>query len=147
MKSLLKTLILLTTLVSLPTIAQQAMEFDDYTIHYSAMNSSLVTPNIAKAYGIRRSASRALINISVLKSDGEQSTPAVKASVTATGRNLTGQTRNVDIREIDEDDGAIYYLGELSVSNMETFDFTVLVIPEGKDRPYTLKFRQQFYTE
>lgn len=30
---------------------------------------------------------------------------------------------------------------------METFDFTVLVTPEGHERPYTVQFRQQFYTE
>jgi len=143
MNKLMKTIILLAALTSLPAIAQQAKEFDDYTIHYNALSSSLITPEVAKAYGIRRSDSRALINISVLKSDGG----AARAVVTATGRNLTGQTRNVDMREINEGDGAIYFIGELSVRNMETFDFTVLVTPQGNDKPYTVKFRQQFYTE
>lgn len=147
MKRLMQTLILLAALTSLPAIAQQAMEFGDYTIHYNALNSSLITPGVAKAYGIRRSASRALINISVLKKDGMQATIAVKAAVTATGRNLTGQTRKIDMREINDGDGAIYYIGELSVRNMETFDFTVLVTPEGNVKPYTVKFRQQFFTE
>lgn len=147
MKNLMKTLILLAALTSLPAVAQQAMEFGDYTVHYNAMNSSMLTPEVAKAYAIRRSDSRALVNISVLKKTDTQMPKAVKAKVTATGRNLTGQTRTVEIREIDEGDGAIYYIGELSVRNMETFDFTVLVTPEGNDRPYTVKFRQQFYTE
>ena len=71
----------------------------------------------------------------------------MKAVVTASGRNLTGQTRKVDMREIKEGDDAIYYIGELSVRNMETFDFTVMVTPEGKSKPFTVKFRQQFYTE
>jgi len=78
-----------------------------------------------------------------LKKSGD----AARAKVTATGRNLTGQTRKVEMREINEGDGAVYYIGELSVRNMETFDFTVLVTPEGNDKPYTVKFRQQFYTE
>ena len=143
MKKLMKMLVLLAALTSLPAIAQQAMEIDDYSIHYNALSSSLLTAEVAKAYGIRRSDSRALINISVLKKDSG----ATNAQVTATGRNLTGQTRNVEMREINEGDGAIYYIGELSVRNMETFDFTVLVTPEGNDKPYTVKFRQQFYTE
>jgi hypothetical protein len=67
--------------------------------------------------------------------------------VTASGRNLTGQTRNVNMREIDDGDGAIYYIGELSVRNMETFDFTVVVLVEGQNKPFNVKFRQQFYTE
>ncbi len=147
MKMLLKILILLTVLASLPVIAQQAQEFEDYVVHYNALSASLITPEIAKAYGIRRSDSRALINISVLKNTVDQSATAVKAAVTASGRNLTGQTRNVEMREINESDGAIYYIGELSVRNMETFDFTVLVTPEGKKTPFKVKFRQQFYTE
>ena len=144
---LLKTLTLLTVMASSPSVAQQAQKFGDYVVHYNALSSSLITPEVAKAYGIRRSDSRALINISVLKPAGEQTATAVKAAVTTTGRNLTGQTRKIEMREIDDGDGAIYYIGELSVRNMETFDFTVVVIPEGQSKPLNIKFRQQFYTE
>ena len=147
MKILFKTLVLLAALTSLPAIAQQAQEFGDYIVHYNALSSSLITPEVAKAYGIRRSDSRALINISVLKNAEGKTATAVKAKVTASGRNLTGQTRNVDMREIDDGDGAIYYIGELSVRNMETFDFTVVVLVEGQNQPFNVKFRQQFYTE
>lgn len=147
MKKLLKALTLFAVLTSLPAIAQQAQEFGDYVVHYNALSSSLLTPEVAKAYGIRRSDSRALINISVLKNTGEQAATAVHAVVSTSGRNLTGQTRNVEMREIDDGDGAIYYIGELSVRNMETFDFTVVVIPEGQSKPLNVKFRQQFYTE
>ena len=134
-------------MASSPSVAQQAQKFGDYVVHYNALSSSLITPEVAKAYGIRRSDSRALINISVLKPAGEQTATAVKAAVTTTGRNLTGQTRKIEMREIDDGDGAIYYIGELSVRNMETFDFTVVVLPEDQSKPLNVKFRQQFYTE
>lgn len=147
MKKLFVALTLLAAMSSLTANAQQSKQFDDYTVHYAALNSSLISPEAAKAYGIRRSDSRALINISVLKNMENQSPAAVKATVTASGRNLTGQTRVVEMREIDENDEAIYYIGELSVRNMETFDFTVMVTPEGQSRPYKVEFRQQFYTE
>ena len=147
MNILLKSLILLSALLSLAANAQQSQDFGEYTIHYNALNSSFITPEVAKVYGIRRSDSRALINISVLKNAEDQSTNAVHARVTASGRNLTGQTRSVEMREIVEADDAIYYLGELSVRNMETFDFTVEVLAEGQNKPFKLKFRQQFYTE
>jgi len=147
MNRLLKTLIVLTALISLPAIAQQSQDFGDFTVHYNAMRSSMISPEIAKAYGIRRSDSRALINVSILKNAEDNTTNAVTAKISASGRNLTGQTRNVKMREINEGDGAIYYLGELSVRNMETFDFTVTIQPEGQDKPFNVKFRQQFYTE
>ena len=147
MKFLFRTLALVAALSSFSASAQQAQTFDDYTIHYNALNSSLISPQVANAYGIRRSDSRALINVSVLKTVKDQPPMAVKAVVTASGRNLTGQTRVVEMREINEGDDAVYYIGELSVRNMETFDFTVLVTPEGQAKPFNVKFRQQFYTE
>jgi hypothetical protein len=147
MKTLFKALALLAVMLSATATAQQAQQFEDYTIHYNALNSSLISPEVAKVYGIRRSDSRALINISVLKNAENQLPTAVKARVTASGRNLTGQTRKIEMREVNEGDDAIYYIGELTVSNMETFDFTVMVTPEGQSRPFNVKFRQQFYTE
>jgi hypothetical protein len=147
MKTLLKALALLAVMLSATATAQQAQKFENYTVHYNALNSSLISPDVAKVYGIRRSDSRALINISVLKNAENQLPMAVKAKVTASGRNLTGQTRKIEMREINEGDDAIYYIGELSVSNMETFDFTVLVTPGGQNKPFNVKFRQQFYTE
>jgi len=147
MKKLLKTLTSLTFMLSVSANAQQAQHFDDYTVHYNALNSSLISPEVATVYGIKRSDSRALINISVLKNVENQLPTAVKAAVTASGRNLTGQTRKIEMREINEADDAIYYIGELSVRNMETFDFNVMVTPVGQSKPYNVKFRQQFYTE
>jgi hypothetical protein len=147
MKILFKLLAPVAIMLSAAAIAQQAQHFEDYTIHYNALNSSLISPEVAKVYDIRRSDSRALINISVLKNAENQLPTAVKATVTASGRNLTGQTRKIEMREVNEGDDAIYYIGELTVSNMETFDFTVMVTPEGQSRPFNVKFRQQFYTE
>jgi len=147
MKKPLKLLLLLAALSALPAAAQQAQQFDDYTVHYAALNSSLIAPEVARVYGIKRSNSRALINVSVLKNTGGELPTAVKAAVTATGRNLTGQTRSIEMREIIEGGEAIYYIGEMTVRNMETFDFTLEVTPEGLSTPFEVKFRQQFYTE
>ena len=147
MKPLLSVLTLIAALSSFAANAQQAQQFEDYTIHYNALNSSLIPPEVAKANGIQRSGSRALISVSVLKNTEDQSPMAVRATLTVTGRNLTGQTREVEMREINESTEAIYYIGEMSVSNMETFDFTLMVTPEGQSKPFKVKFRQQFYTE
>lgn len=147
MQRMMKSLVILLSLFCLPAMAQQQQTFGDYEVHYNAFNSSMLTPEVAKANGIQRSDSRALINITVLKLNDDDSTTAVKSKVSASGRNLTGQTREISMREINEQDEAIYYIGELSVRNMETFDFSVLITPEGREKPFTVKFRQQFYTE
>ena len=147
MKSLLKLIALTAALSTFSASAQQAQQFEDYTVHYNALNSSLISPQVAKAYGIKRSGSRALINVTVMKNTENQPPKAVKAVVSATGRDLLGQTRSVAMREILEGGDAIYYIGEMPVRNMETFDFTLKVTPEGRSQPFEVKFRQQFYTE
>ena len=128
-------------------LAQQQQTFGEYEVHYNAFNSSMLSIKVAKAYGIQRTDSRAVINITVLKRNDEGTTDAMKAKVTVSGRNLIGQTREVDMREINENNEAIYYIGELSVRNQEMYDFTALVTPEGRNEPLTVKFRQQFYTQ
>jgi len=50
-------------------LAQQSQDFGEYVVHYNALNTNLITPQVAQAYGIRRSSSRALLNITVLKKD------------------------------------------------------------------------------
>jgi hypothetical protein len=107
----------------------------------------MISPEVAKVYGIRRSDSRALINVSVLRNTDKPLPKAVKATVTASARDLMGQVRSIEMREILEGGDAIYYIGELSVRNMETLDFTIEVTAEGQSRPFEVKFRQQFYTE
>ncbi|MEE8339529.1 MAG: DUF4426 domain-containing protein [Xanthomonadales bacterium] len=148
MKQLLSCLILLGILALADTSeAQQAQDFGDYVVHYNALNTNFIPPQVAKGYGIRRSSSRALLNITVLKKVMDNPGTPVKAIVTASGTNLTGQRREIDIREIKDTEGAIYYIGELPVHNLETYNFTVEVHPEGEANPLIVKFRQQFFTE
>ena len=139
--------ILTLLLMSSSAMAQQAQDFGEYVVHYNALNTNLITPQVAKGYGIRRSSSRALLNITILKKVMNNPGTPVHGTVTASGRNLTGQSREIEIREIADTEGAVYYIGELSVRNMETFDFTINVNPKDSDQELTVKFRQQFFTE
>jgi hypothetical protein len=148
MKKLISLTILIGTLsLTTPGEAQQAQDFGHYVVHYNAINTSMIPPQVAKGYGIQRSSSRALLNITVLKKVMDTPGTPVKASVTASGTNLTGQRREIDIREIEDTEGAIYYIGEFTVHNMETYNFTVDVRLEAEKDPLVVKFRQQFYTE
>ncbi|MCF6263104.1 MAG: DUF4426 domain-containing protein [Xanthomonadales bacterium] len=132
--------------------AQQSQDFGDYVVHYNALNTQLLPPQVAKANNILRSGSRALLNITVLKKTGENTSP-IHATVTAAATNLTGQRRQIQLREVseptrgDNDPGAVYYLGEFRINNEETFSFQVEIIPDGETKTLNLNFRQQFFTE
>jgi hypothetical protein len=127
--------------------AQQSQDFGEYVVHYNALNTNLIQPEVAKAYGIVRSSNRALLNVTVLKKVMDTPGTPVSATITASGTNLTGQRRDIELREIEEPGGAIYYVGQFPVHNMETYLFDVTVAIEGEPEPLEVRFKQQFYTE
>ena len=139
--------LLLLILLAPAAEAQQSQDFGDYVVHYNAFNADLITPEIARAYGIQRSSSRAVLNITVLKKVMDTPGTPTHASVSAEATNLTGQRREIPVREIDEAGGAIYYLGEFPVHNLETWRFEVEIRVEDEPEPFLLRFQQQFYTE
>jgi hypothetical protein len=127
--------------------AQQSQDFGDYVVHYNALNTNLIPPQVAQGYGITRSPNRALLNVTVLKKVMDTPGTPVKAAVTATGTNLTGQLREIEMREISDPQGAIYYIGEFPVHHLETYRFEVEVAVADASEPLMVVFRQQFYTE
>lgn len=131
-------------LIASAATAQQAETFGDVEVHYNALNTNLLSPEIAQVYGIQRAGSRAMLSITVL--DRESGEPR-EALVTASAINLTGQRRDIALREI-RDQGAIYHIGTFRVSNEETLNFSIEVAPEGHDgAPYSFSFRQQFFVD
>ncbi|WP_455209400.1 DUF4426 domain-containing protein [Kaarinaea lacus] len=123
-----------------------AESFGDYTIHINAFNSDTLQPNMAKAYNIIRSKNRGLLTISVVKKSISSNGMPIKAKVDAKATNLTGQMKNIQIREITDGD-AVYYISEFNVADKEILDFTINVSPSDDNGPYTVTLRQQFFTQ
>ena len=144
-------LLILTLLGSLGfsglSLAQQSQDFGGYVVHYNALNTNLIPPQVEQGYGIARSPSRALLNITVLKKVMDTPGTPVSAAVTASATNLTGQLRELEIREINDSEGAIYYVAEFPVHNLETYRFEISVAITGEKEPLMVRFTQQFYTE
>ena len=114
-----------------------------HVVHFSAQSTDQLPPEIARAYNILRSKNRAMLNVSVLR---KADNVPVEADVTVKTVNLTGQLKNVTMRQINEQD-AIYYIGETPVANRETLIFDINVRPEGEDRATDVRFKRQFYTD
>jgi len=136
----------LLTLFSLPVVAEQSVEFGDYTIHYNAFPTTILPAEVARGYGITRSKSRGLLNVTVLKKVLGTSSRPVEATLRVTAVNLTGQVREIPMRKVEEEN-AIYYLGEFVVRNEETLRFTVEVLPEHQGPGTKVEFSQQFFTD
>lgn len=131
------------SLLPLLVVAQSSTTRGPYTIHYSALPSTLISPEVARNSGLTRSASRGLLNIAVIKKD-EAREHAVTAVIEASATNAAGQRQSLRMREVREGE-AIYYLGEPRISEGERLDFEVRVTPEGAGEPVLLRFAQTFH--
>lgn len=123
--------------------ANSFADIGDHVVHFSALSTDQIPPEVARAYNIVRSKNRAMLNVSVLD---EATNESKSATVTVKTVNLTGQLKNVVMRKIQEQD-AIYYIGEIPVANRETLVFDISVTPEGATEASELRFQRQFYSD
>jgi hypothetical protein len=118
-------------------------DIGEHVVHFSAQSTDQLPPEVARAYNIVRSKNRAMLNVSVLR---EADNNPVTADITVKAVNLTGQLKNITMRQINEQD-AIYYIGEVPVANRETLVFDISVLPEGADSASDVRFKRQFFSD
>lgn len=125
---------------------ESSRDFGDYVVHFNALTTDQLTPEIAGEYDIVRSKNRALLNVSILRKNDAGGTTAVPGAVAASAVNLTGQLKDLLIREIREGE-AIYYIAETPVTNGESLIFTVDVTPQNEASRFTVRFQKQFFVD
>jgi hypothetical protein len=125
--------------------AESSQDFGDYVIHFNALATDMLTPEVAREYHITRSQNNGMVNITVLKKVLGSPGQPVHARVEVTATNLTGQTRKINMREVREGN-AIYYIGQFGVTNEETVKFDARVRPQGNPGDLKVEFSQDFYT-
>ena len=135
---LISTLLCFNAVVS----AEQFQQFNKLEVHYIAIPSTFIQPDVAKQYNIKRSSYNGLINISIL--DNTQDKKAISAQLTGTGNNLIGQTHQLQFTEIKEGE-AIYYLAEYPYTNEEIVNFEINI--KTNKASNTLKFQHKFYAD
>lgn len=123
--------------------AEQAEKFGNIEVHYNAMLSTDLLPDVAKNYKIDRSPTRGIVTVSVLKKNAMGVAQPIPAKLTAYMVNLSNQLGDISMREIKEG-SAIYYLGEFRVVPPNTLKFTITVEANG-DPMREVSFSQKFY--
>lgn len=123
--------------------AEQAEKYGNVEVHYNAMLSTELLPDVAKSYKIDRSPTRGILTVSVLKKNAVGVAQPIPAKLTAYMVNLSNQLGDISLREIKEG-SAIYYLGEFRVVPPNTLKFTVTVEANGAPTR-EVSFSQKFY--
>ena len=141
MKRLLAALCLCS--VAVVAHAEIMQRFGQFEIHYNAVTTDELLPEVARAYKIERSKTRGLLTMSVLKKNKVGVPSPVPARISVYATNLTLQLASVPMREIKEGT-AIYYLGEFRVAPPDTLKFTATVEVPGELKQ-EMTFDQKFF--
>lgn len=128
-------------LLSFQAQAEQKQVLGNWDVHYIALNSTFLTPEVAKQYGIVRSKFNGLINISVLDRKDQAAQSVI---LTGEAKNLLGVIKKLTFKEVQEGQ-AIYYLAVLPFSDREQYRITIN-INDGNEQK-ALKFQHKFYAD
>lgn len=126
--------------------AEQFIEDQHYIVHYSAFNATLLTPQVAQAYGLTRSRHRGIINIAVQRKMPDGSNKGVMAQLEGYTGQLGGSEIPLDFQVVEEGD-AIYYLAQFLVSDGNTLNFDIKVKPTPEAAPLKVRFSQIFFAD
>ena len=119
-------------------------DFDELEVHYNAIRTDQLTPEVARAYGIERSPARVLLNVAMLaKTPGGAAKP-VDGTVSASAHNLNGQLKSLAMRRVQEGT-AVYFIGEVGISGDEILVFNIDVEPVAGSGRRSVQFKREFF--
>ncbi|SRR5690606_1549467 len=125
---------------------QTFKEQGDFEVHFNAVRTDQLTPEVARAYGIQRSTNRVMLNVTILKREGANAPrKPVEGTVQVDAYNLNGQLKNLQMRRVTEGE-AIYYIGEVSIAGSEILVFDISVTPNGETTPIEVKLKREFHS-
>lgn len=147
-------LLLLISLVSLNLAAQvdqpkeiaTTQTFGDYTVHYNVFNSTDIPAKVAEVYKLVRGKNRALVNISVTKTENGVTSLGLPAQVSGVRRNLMQQRQGLKFIEVSEGE-ATYYLAPFVFNNEELLHFDIELSVDGVAKPMKLTFNRTLYSD
>ena len=122
----------------------QFIKSGDIRVYANAMVSSQLNADVARQYGITRSASRALLHVVVREgTPGKDKTLPATITAIAIRKNGERSTINMQLTKEGED---VYYLGELNISKNEAVNFEIVTQVE-KQKPMRMTFFQEFFSQ
>lgn len=113
----------------------------DYTVRGSTVRSDMLAPVTAQAHGIERSATRGVLNVTVMKKG-----KTVPATIEAEAHNLTTRPRPVPMTQTTAN-GYVSYTGVYDFVHGEVLDFRIRATPPGATQPVMLEFRDRMWAK
>ena len=125
-------------------LGAQFLKSGDTRVYANAMVSSQLNAQMARQYGITRSASRVLLHVVVREgTPGKDKT--LPATITATAIRKNGERSTINM-QLTKENGEVYYLGELNIKGNESINFEIVTQIE-KQKPMRMTFFQEFFSQ
>lgn len=122
----------------------QFQKSGDIRVYANAMVSSQLNADMARQYGITRSASRALLHV-VVRQGAPGKDKTLPAKITAVAIRKNGERSNINM-QLTKEGQDVYYLGELNIAKNEIVNFEIITQIE-KQKPLRMTFLQEFFSQ
>lgn len=121
-------------------------EFGDYTVHYTVFHSTDIPAKVAEVYKLVRGKDRALVNISLTKTENGNVSLGLPVQINGKTRNLMQQTQQLKFIEINEGE-ATYYIAPFVFNNEEVLHFDIEVRTASDSKPMKVTFNRTLYKQ
>lgn len=123
-----------------------SQNFGDYTIHFNVFNSTDIPAEVARQFKLVRGKDRALVNISLVKTENDITSLGLPAQVSGVTRNLMQQQQDLKFVEVKEGD-VTYYLAPFVFNNEDLLYFDVQVKASPDAAPMKVQFNRTLYKD
>lgn len=121
-------------------------QFGAYTVHYTVFNSRHIPASVAEAYQLVRGRDRAMVNISLTKTQQGTTSLGLPAQVSGHSKNLMQQIQTLKFIEIQEGE-ATYYIAPFVFNNEDVLHFNVQVKTDADSQPLNITFNRTLYVD
>ena len=121
-------------------------KFGDYTVHFNLFNSSDIPASVAEQFKLVRGKDRAIVNISLVKTENGNTSLGLPAIVSGSARNLMQQKQDLKFIEVKEGD-VTYYLAPFVFNNEDLLHFDINVKPSADSSAFAVEFTRTLYKD
>ncbi|WP_150912249.1 DUF4426 domain-containing protein [Marinobacter halotolerans] len=121
-------------------------DFGDYTVQWSVLPSTFLTPEIAKENNLSRSKGIGVVNIVILSSDGEGEQVTVSGQVEGKVLNNVQQPSFLAFRRIQEGE-SIYFIAQYQYPSAELMTFQITARPTGSQDELAVRFTHTLFND
>ncbi|MEQ1439691.1 DUF4426 domain-containing protein [Fontimonas sp. SYSU GA230001] len=132
--------------IALSAHAEQYVDAGRYRVHYATINTTQLTPEVARQFGVERSGGRILLVLNTQQADENGRFQSVPATASGTASTLLGHVQTLALRPVREAE-VHYVIAPFDTLDGEYMTIDVRVLPSGANAPIRIQFRQQFYRD